>query len=253
MATRHASIPVIDDDPVEALLRQLRRRDDVSEQEADMLRAAIGRTETVGAGERVITAGVPLTQSMLLLDGFVARYKDLAGGQRQITELHVPGDLVDLHGFLLKRIEHHVGTLTVARVAWLPHAALSELTERAPHLGRVLWTMTLVDASIQRERLLTIGRRSALARVAHLLCELHARLDAIGAVTDGRFRLPLTQIDLADAIGLTSVHLNRMLRQLRAENILTLRTSQVEILNLPRLREIAEFDPGYLYLDSQPR
>lgn len=240
-------------EPTFALLLKLRLRDGLTDHEASVLAAAVGRVETCAANQLLVAAGDPLGHSILLIEGLVARHKDLADGQRQITELHVPGDFVDLHGYLLKRLEHHVSTLAPSRVAHIPHAALTGITEREPHLGRMLWLSTMIDGAVQRERILSIGRRSALGRIAHLICELFARLEVVGLTDGDSFALPITQIDLADATGLTSVHVNRMLRQLRNEGLMTFRNGIVEIHDLPRLERTAEFDRSYLFLDSQPR
>jgi CRP-like cAMP-binding protein len=235
------------------LLLKLRLRDSLNDHEAQILADAVERTEICPANHLLVGAGAPLTHSILLVEGVVARHKDLADGQRQITELHVPGDFVDLHGYLLKRLEHHVSTLTPSRVAFIPHAALTGITEREPHLGRMLWLSTMIDGAVQRERILSIGRRPAVGRIAHLVCELFARLEVVGLTDGDSFALPVTQLDLADATGLTSVHVNRMLRQLRHEGLMTFRSGIVEIHDLPRLEQVAEFDRSYLFLSSHPR
>jgi CRP-like cAMP-binding protein len=239
--------------PIATLLLKLRLRDSLSEHEAKMLAGAVERIESCAANHLLVAAGEPLTHSILLIEGVVARHKDLADGQRQITELHVPGDFVDLHGYLLKRLEHHVSALTPARLAFVSHAALTGITEREPHLGRMLWLSTMIDGAVQRERILSIGRRTALGRVAHLICELFARLEVVGLTDGDSFPLPITQMDLADATGLTSVHVNRMLRQLRSEGLMTFRGGVVEIHDLARLEQVAEFDRSYLFLSSEPR
>jgi CRP-like cAMP-binding protein len=241
------------DDPIASLTRRLRLRDGLSDHEADVLRDAVERVEHAPAGKTLVTTGQPLTHSTLLVDGLVARFKDLHDGPRQITEIHVAGDFVDLHGFLLKRLEHNIGALTPVRLAYIPHRALIRITEREPHLTRLLWLSTQMDAAIQRERILSIGRRSALSRIAHLLCELYVRLEVVGQVDGRSYTLPLTQLDLADATGLTSVHVNRMLRELRDAQIVTFRSNVVEIHDLARLEQAAEFDRAYLFLDHQPR
>jgi CRP-like cAMP-binding protein len=253
MASPAPVLPDIGEDPVATLVMKLRRRDSLSDHEAEVLRGAVEKVDTAPAGRVLVTAGEPLQYSTLLVDGIVCRYKDLSEGQRQITELHVAGDMVDLHGFLLKRLEHHIAALTPVRIACLPHERLREITEREPHLARLLWLSTLMDAAIQRERILSIGRRTAVARIAHLLCELYVRLEVVGLAEGNGFRLPVTQLDLADANGLTSVHVNRMLRQLRDEQLLTFRNGMVEIHDLERLKAVAEFDASYLFLDSEPR
>jgi CRP-like cAMP-binding protein len=241
------------EDPVAAFLLKLRSRDVVSAEEEEVLRAAIGSITEFRAGQVIVRAGTTLSQSTLLIDGLVARYKDLSDGQRQIMEIHVAGDFVDLHGFLLKRLEHHVGALSAVRVAFVPHDQLRRITEQEPHLSRLLWFSTLIDAAIQREKILSVGRRTALARVAHIICELEVRLDTLGLAAGGRFALPLTQLDLADATGLTSVHVNRMLRRLRDDGIMTFRGGEVAIHDLDGLQRVAEFDPAYLYLERRPR
>jgi len=253
MATAAPLEPADEDDPIAPLLLKLRCRDGLTEREAAVLRGAADRVEDVGAGTRLVLAGSPLRETVLVVEGIVCRFKDLAEGQRQITDVHLAGDFVDLHGFLLKRLEHHVQTLTPARIVSFPHRALTEITEREPHLGRLLWLTTLIDAAMQRERLLSIGRRSALSRVAHLVCELRARLAVVDLVEKDSFRLAVTQLDIADVTGLTSVHVNRMLRQLRNRGLMTFRGGVVEIHDLAGLQELAEFDPAYLFMESVPR
>jgi CRP-like cAMP-binding protein len=251
MAT--ASPPADDVDPVAALLRKLRLRDEVTPREEAALRGAIDGTEAFDTGAVIVEEGRRLDRCLLIVTGFVARAKSLDEGARQITEVQIPGDFIDLHGFMLKRLDHRLEALAPTRLASASHQAIRAITEAEPHLGRLLWLHTLIDASIQRERLLSIGRRTAIARIAHLLCELFVRLDVIGAVDGASFRLPVTQIDLADASGLTSVHVNRMLRQLRDQELVTFRNGVVDIHDLAALKELAAFEPDYLLLEAEPR
>lgn len=248
-----AADPTQTEDPVDALLAKLRGRDEVDAREEEVLRGAVSEIREFGGGRTMIRAGTPLNESHLLIDGFVSRYKDLAEGARQIMEIHVVGDFVDLHGFLLKRLEHNIGALTRARIAVFPHDNLRRITETEPHLARMLWFSTLLDASIQREKILSVGRRAAIARVAHLLCELYVRLASVNLAADGEFDLPITQADLADATGLTSVHVNRMLKRLRDEGLLTFRNARVVIQDWARLQQVGEFSSDYLYLEHRPR
>lgn len=241
------------EDPLAGLLAKLRLRDNVSDHEAQVLRDALDHVESHHSGYLLVEEGEMLTESTLLVSGFVGRSKDLAGGERQITELHLAGDFVDLHGFLLKRIEHSIRALTAVRIAKFSHAAIQDITEREPHLARLLWLMTLIDAAIQRERILTLGRRTAVARIAHLICELLARLEAIGLSDGTGFRFPVVQADLADASGLTPVHVNRMLRDLRERNLMTFRSGNVEIRDRAGLEALAEFDTDYLSIVHMPR
>ncbi len=237
---------------VDPLLLKLHARDLLSAEEERVLRDSISEVREIAAGKTIIRAGVLLNECTLLCEGFICRYKDLADGQRQIQELHVPGDFLDLHSFLLKRLEHNVGTLSKVKIATVPHDAVRAISEKYPHLTRILWFSTLLDAAINRESILSVGRRTALARVAHLLCEVKARLDLVDLVKDGRYQFPLTQADIADATGLTSVHVNRMLKKLRDDKILTFRGGEVVLHDWGKLQRIAEFDPAYLYLERRP-
>jgi len=238
---------------IAGLLLKLRARDLVSGEEEEVLQASVAELHEFPAGRTIVRSGTTLSASTLLVDGIVCRYKDLADGQRQIMELHVAGDFVDLHGFLLKKLDHNVGAMTAVRVASVPHDALRGITETHPHLGRMLWFSTLLDAAIHREKILSIGRRSALARIAHIFCELLVRLRIVGLASETGYALPLTQADLADATGLTSVHVNRMLKKLRDEKLLTFRGGTVTIDDWEQLQRVAEFDPTYLHLERRPR
>ena len=238
---------------VAALLLKLRVRDLVGREEEEVLRASVAEIRDHPAGRTIIRSGTSLSASTLLVEGIVCRYKDLADGQRQIMELHVAGDFVDLHGFLLKRLDHNIGTMTPVRIALVPHDALRGITETHPHLGRMLWFSTLLDAAIHREKILSIGRRSALARIAHIFCELLVRLRLVGLADETGYALPLTPADLADVTGLTSVHVNRMLKKLRDEKLLTFRGGRVSVGDWEGLQRVAEFDPTYLHLERRPR
>ena len=240
-------------DGVDLLALKLRARDVLSDDEVAVLRDAVGEVREVPAGRVLVRNGQHLEESTLLAEGVICRYKDLASGDRQIQELHIAGDFVDLHGFLLKRLDHNVATVSACRVAIFPHSALTRITERHAHLARMLWFSTLLDAAIQRETILSIGRRGALSRIAHLMCEFAIRFGVIGCGSRDGFDLPMTQADLADATGLTPVHVNRMLKQLREQARLTFRHGQAVIHDWDKLARAAEFDPLYLHLEREPR
>lgn len=238
---------------VQRLATKLRLRDDLSAEEEAVLRDSVTEIREVGPGRVIIRNGTLLNESTLLVDGIICRYKDLANGERQIQELHVGGDFVDLHGFLLKRLDHNIGSVSKCRIAIVSHDNLRKITEQQAHLSRMLWFSTMLDAAIQRETILSIGRRSAVARVAHLICELNLRLKSVHLSDGKRFMLPMTQLDVADATGLTSVHVNRMLKQLRDEGLMTFRSGEVVIQDWEALKLAAEFDPAYLHLERIPR
>lgn len=238
---------------IERHLLKLRARDSLSAEEEQAIRSAIDDVRDYPAGRTIIHANVELNESTLVLDGLISRYKDLRNGQRQVTELHVPGDFADLHSFTLKRLDHDLMTLTPCRVATMPHENLKRITEQFPHLTRVYWFGTNLDAAIHREWEVSLGRRTAIARMANLFCELHVRLGIVGLTEGSSFRLDLTQQQLSECLGLTPVHVNRVLRELREQRAVEFRSGRVMIHDLPLLRRIAEFDPSYLYLEHRSR
>jgi len=233
-------------------LRQLRKRTEISPEEERAVRNAVSETRRFRADEVIIHSGVELTNSLILLEGWMARSKDLESGERQVTELHIPGDFPDLHGFTLKRLDHDVLTLTECTVAVVPHERLQELTERYPRLARVYWYSTNIDAAIHRESALSLGRRSAISRMAHLFCELYARLELVGRTQGNAYELPLTQRELAECLGLTVVHANRTLQELRRRGLVEFENRHLTLLDRRRLEAVAEFDPAYLYLERRP-
>lgn len=238
---------------IEAHLKKLRRRDDISDEEEAAIRGAVADVREYRADTTIIRRGDLLSESTLLVDGWLARTKDLADGQRQVSELHVAGDFADLHSFTLKRLDHNVIALTRCRIAVVPHDRLLDMTQRFPHLTRVYWFSTNLDAAMYREWTVSLGRRSALARMAHLFCELLVRLDIVGLTDANSYDFPLTQQELSECLGLTAVHVNRTLQELRKRDLIEVAGRRATILDVPALEALAEFDPAYLYLERRPR
>ncbi|HXS48672.1 MAG TPA: Crp/Fnr family transcriptional regulator [Sphingomicrobium sp.] len=231
-------------------LKKLRRRTEISSEEERAIRATVAEVREVRADELVVRSGELLTSSIILLDGWLARSKDLPGGERQVTELHVAGDFPDLHGFTLKRLDDDITALSDCRLAVVPHERILDITMQFPRLGRVYWFSTNVDAAIQRELSLSLGQRSAISRMAHLFCELYVRLDVVGRTRDSGYQFPLTQRELSECLGLTVVHANRTLQELRRRNLVELENRHLIIRDMRGLEGVAEFDPSYLYLDK---
>jgi CRP-like cAMP-binding protein len=238
---------------INSLVLKLEKRDRLSDEEKRVLENAIARVREVAADEDIVRDGDRPTESSLLLEGFAARYKVMANGRRQITEIHVAGDFVDLHSFLLKIMDHSVQALSRCRVAAVPHATLQKITEEYPHLTRLLWLSTLIDGSTHREWLTAMGRRTATGHTAHLICELFLRLQTVRQTQDHTMQLPITQAELGDTLGLSTVHVNRVLQELRSEGLIRWQGSTVTILDWDRLVEVAEFSPTYLNLQFEPR
>ena len=187
----------------------------------------------------------------VILEGFACRYKLLPDGGRQIMAYLVPGDCCDLHVPILSKMDHTIGTLTACKVALLPHTVIEELTAHSRTITRALWWSTLADQGTLREWLVNMSRRPADRRMAHLLCELLVRLQAVGLATDNSFVLQLTQRQLADTLAMTGVHLNRIVRQLRVEGLIALKGHTVTIPDVERLKSFADFNPNYLHLTQR--
>jgi len=237
---------------ITAHLKKLRKRTEISPEEERVLRSLIVESRRIPADRILIRAGEELTNSVFLLDGWMARSKDMATGERQVTELHITGDFPDLHGFTLKRLDHDIVTLSECTIGLVPHERLLEVTRDYPHLTRVFWFSTNVDAAITRELALSLGQRSAIARMAHLFCELYVRLDVVGRTKGNRYEFPLTQRELSECLGLTVVHVNRTLQELRRKGLVEFENRHLTILDRLGLEGIAEFDPNYLYLERRP-
>ncbi len=183
----------------------------------------------------------------VLMDGWAGRCRHLSDGRRQITSLLLPGDCCDPHVFLFPRRDHTITALTGVTVASIPGAVFQGLEARSPALERAFFFETMIAAAIQREVAVSLGRRSGLERLAHLLCELHLRLAAVGLAEGNSCRMPLSQLDLADTLGQTPVHLNRMLKELRGLGLIGLNRRQLTIYDPRGLAALAQFDPIYLH------
>lgn len=229
-----------------------RGRNTLSDDEIALLENAIDRVETVPARTVLTRRGDRLRESTLLAEGAMCRYLDARDGYRQMLAYHVPGDFVDMHGYTLHRLDHDVATIVESRVASIPHDRIDAIMRDHPRLAWVLWRSTLLDAAMHREWIFRLGRLDAAGRLAHFLCEVAERMEAVGRVTDGAFALPLTQQDMGEACGLTSVHVNRTLRRLREENIADVARGEARIFNKQQLARVGEFNPDYLYLDNGP-
>lgn len=238
---------------LEALYLNLGQHDVVSDQEKALLTGIMSFEKDFSTGQDLVSAGSRPTYSTLILEGLAARYKVLEDGGRQFTSLQVPGDFVDLHAFLLKTMDHGIMALSPCRVIVAQHNKLRVITEEAPHLTRLLWLDTLVDGAIHREWIVAMGRRSKTAHLAHLVCELFVRLEVVKRTNGMSFNLPLSQAILADVLGLSVVHMNRVIGALRKVGVINLANHVVTILNWDRLQEIAEFDPTYLSMIREPR
>lgn len=232
------------------LIRKLEAFAPLPEADRLLLDDVVGTSREVKAHTDLVREGDTPEHIQLILEGFACRYKLLADGKRHIMAYLIPGDFCDLHVFILKAMDHTIATLSPCRVVPIPRARILELMER-PAIARALWWCSLVDEATLREWLVNIGARSPEHRIAHLLCELLLRLQTVGLATDGSYELPITQAELGDTMGLTNVHVNRVLQRLRAEGLITLGQGTLTILDVPRLKAFSGFNPNYLHLGER--
>lgn len=201
----------------------------------------------------IIREGAHPTQSCALLQGWLFRYRIIADGGRQIMSFHVPGEIPDLHSLHIGIMDHSLATMTPCKVGFIAHRDLCALTETHPRIAMALWRDTLIDAGIFREWMVGIGRRLAFGRMAHLFCEMYMRLSVIGLARDHKMVWPVTQTDFADATGVTAVHVNRTLREMRRRGLVSLNETSLTIHDWDALVAEAHFDATYLHLrDDRP-
>ncbi|MEN3792859.1 Crp/Fnr family transcriptional regulator [Fulvimarina sp. MAC3] len=216
------------------------------------LRALPLIAKTVQAGADIASHGQEIRHCCLLVDGLTHRYRTLRCGKRQIIAFHVSGDIPDLHSLKFNSLDHSLAATVRSDIGLIPHDAIWNLCMDRPNIASALWRETLIDGSIFRQWIVALGRMSGIQRTAHLLCELMMRMHAMGLVDGKKYHLPLTQNELADALGLTVVTVNRTLQTLKQKGLITRDRFWLTIKDWEGLAEIAEFDPGYLHFRAEP-
>lgn len=230
------------------LIRQLESTSELSTNDRAAIMALPLRIRTITEKRDIIREGTQPTESCLILDGIACRYKMLSNGRRQILSFHFPGDMPDLHSLHLKIMDHSLLAVTPVRAAFIPHDVVRAIKRAHPGVGNALDRYSMIDAAIYREWICNVGRRTALERVAHLICECYARMRAVGIATLSNFELPLTQTEIGDASGLSNVHVNRTMKELRRLGLIETNAKIHGILNWEKLQEAGDFDPAYLQL-----
>ena len=237
--------------PLEILVRNLELRTPLPPDDRDAVLNLHHTIRALEAGTSAIREADAPVHCVVLLSGFAFRQKLTGDGARQIIALHIPGDALDFQNLFLDVSDHNVQMLTRADVAYLPMHDLQRLARERPAVGHAILVKMLVEASIFREWIVNVGRRDSRTRVAHLLCELGARLNAEGLAQDYDYELPMTQEQLADAVGLTPVHVNRTLKALEAEGLIVRSKRSVSFPDWKRLRSVGDFNQRYLHLEPQ--
>jgi len=232
------------------LIAKLETRAPLCEEDRETLYTLYDDWRDFGPRRNLIREGDRPDHVLLMIEGWAARYKLLPDGGRQITAFLIPGDFCDLHVTVLGEMDHGITTLTRSKVAFIPRAKIDLLTER-PSLTKAFWWATLVDSAVLRAWIVNVGRRDAAEAIGHLFCELYVRMKNVGLVNGRRFELPLTQEEIADGLGLTSVHVNRVLQRMRSDELISLHHGMLTILDYERLAQASGFNANYLHIQRR--
>jgi CRP-like cAMP-binding protein len=234
--------------PTEMLIRRLRADTELTQEDATALEQLPIQMKQVGGDTPIVLEGDCPSQCCLIIRGFACRSKVAHTGKRQILSFHIPGDIPDLQSLFLRTMDHDLTTISPALLGYIAHDALYALINSRPSVARALWRETLIDAAIFREWIVNMGVRPAAARMAHLLAELRERMASVGLTDDGTFEFPVTQTELAEALGLSAVHVNRVLQAFRSRELLDVQKQKVIITDYSEIVAEGGFDEAYLHL-----
>jgi len=235
---------------VSAFVRKLKHGAPLTHEDEALLAGLPQGLRRVPARGDLLLEGEEARSLILILDGWACSYRQLENGKRQILSIFLPGDLCQPFGILPRFLDHSLGALTPVTIAQVPLAAIRAAARTSPRIEEALWWDLLVASAIDRERVVSLGRRTAAERLGHLFCELHLRLSLIGLADETGYDLAITQADLADLLGLSAVHVNRSLQDLRGSGLIALRGRRLTLYDLEGLRAASLFEPGYLHLDG---
>ena len=233
------------------LIRKLEQFTKLSLSDCQMLESVATKRRAFIEHTDIIQEGDNPSHINLILEGWACRYKHLDDGRRQIISFFLPGDLCDSHVYVLREMDHSIAALTPVKLAEISRANLDQITNGSMRVMKALWWDTLVTVAIQREWTVSLGQRTAVERLGHLFCELFLRLRGIGLTEGYTCGLPLTQVELADAMGLSNVHINRTLQELRRSGLIMLKNKRLTIPDLDRLQKASLFNPNYLHLNHE--
>lgn len=237
--------------PNQMMIRKLESIITLTDEEKQALQGLPIRVMVFKSKQNIVRVGEQPNQCCLVIEGFTCVYKESYEGKRQIMALYVPGDIPDLQSLHLKSLDINIASISPCKLGFIQHKDLHQLCECYPRLTAVFWRETLVHGSIFREWLLNNGQRDAYSRIAHLICEFKLRLKIVGLAEEKTFDMPVTQAELADATGLTPVHVNRVLQALRADGLIITEKQQITVPDLSKLQEAGEFDSLYLHLEKK--
>lgn len=242
------------DEALALWLKRLALRSELDEAERQAILGLPGEAVAVAAGQDFVRVGERVDHACLIVEGLAARFAQLGNGQRGVVAFHIPGDMADLHSVVARQVTWALQAAAPSRILRIPHAALDALATEHPRLAIAFWRDCIVDANVLAQWTVNIARKDSAARVAHLLCELFLRYRAAGLSGYDFFPFPITQVMLADAVGLTPIHLNRVLKRLRDERLATKDLYEIVLKNGEGLVALGEFDPAYLqFPDTTPK
>ncbi len=236
---------------VHPLIRKLESVYVLADNERDALQNLPMQITDIRAGQDIVREGDRPSRSFVVLEGFACSFKMTSKGRRQIMAFYILGDIPDLQSLLLRTLDHSLGTITPCRVGFMQHETLRALCQQFPRIGEAFWRNTLIDASVFREWVANIGRRDAYNRIAHLICELVVRMRAVGLTEGDTVELPITQREIGDAMGLSNVHVNRVLTDLRKEGLIEIDRRRIRVPDWEKLKVVGDFDPTYLHLERE--
>lgn len=228
--------------PIEMMIRKLRQHSDLSNEDVEALRSIVAPARNFPEDSPIFREGDLSTRCCVILSGFAYRSKVSEEGKRQILSFHIAGDMPDLHGLPLKRMDHDLMTLSKVELGFIDHDALERILDAHPALARALWRESLIDAALFRQWIVNLGTRSASGRLAYLVAELRQRLGVMGLVANDQFKFPITQSKLADALGLSVVHINRILQAFRTQGILDIKRQVVTLGDFEKIVQLGGFD-----------
>jgi CRP-like cAMP-binding protein len=232
-----------------ALLRRLNTVSGLDDADIAAIRALPITVRYWDAGRTIVSDGGRPTECCLVIEGFCVRAKTTVSGQRQILSIHIPGEIPDLQSLHLHRMDHDLVAVAPSTLGFISHASLRALTRANPNIAEVLWRDTLIDSAIFREWIVNVGQRPAASRLAHIVVELRRRLAITNRAAGDTFEMPLTQEQISEALGITPVHANRVIKQLRDDRIVDISRGRVAVLHEAKLAELAQFDDRYLHQD----
>ena len=240
------------DTPLSRFLHRLRLRSVLTSEEQNAVRGLSGQTRRFSANEDIVSPGERVEHSCLIAHGLAGRFDQMLDGERQVTSFYIAGDMCDLHSVVAPRASWSITALNHVTAVLVPHRQIRELCISYPGLAIAFWRDGTVDASVFAKWVGNLGRKNAKARIAHIFCEMGLRNETAGLGSKTAFELPLSQKRLGDAAGITSVHVNRVLQEMRREGLLQFSNGHVTIPHWNTLASVAEFDPAYLLLEGPP-